>query len=420
MSRPNGYGRRQFLAAAGAASLAGVGARVGSGANGATERPIGDRLTEVASVETPEVTGVAVAGGEGSDDERIFVNFPRFPWAVAPNEGPCPADVTDVNVSVAELRDGELVPYPNAAWNRDGWRQDHDEWVDELAPSEHFVCVQSVHVNPNLPNTLWALDPGNPGQTGVVENAPKLVEIDLRTDSVEEVYAFDGEGVDGQPLVPRRKNGAYLNDARIDAEGGYAFVTDSALGALVAYDLDAGEGRRLFDDESEYPSTHAGGPIEVGPHECQDEPLTVRGIHSDGIAFDRSAGEVYYHALAGRRLYRIPTSALTAFCRPEPEVADCIEDLGETDATDGMIADEAGNVYHTALAKDAVTRWTAETGEMETIAQSDRLRWPDTFSFSPSGDLYVTTSKIHLERTGTRRESFELFRIDAEELRGEN
>lgn len=415
MTDRRSYGRRRFIATVGAAGVAGA-ATVGRVSAAAPAGGGGDgcdgALERVAAVESPEVTGVAVGRGG-----RVFLSFPRFPWAVERNEGPCPADVTDVNVSVAELRDGELVPYPNEAWNRDGWNQERDEWAADLDPSERFVCVQAVYVDPARPDVLWALDPGNPEQGGIVDGAPKLVEIDLRTDSVAETYVLDEAGVDGEPLVPRRESGAYLNDVRIDPEGGYAFVTDSSLGALVVYDLDDREGRRLFDDERAYPSTHAEGPIEVGPHECQTEPLTVGGTHADGIALDRSSGDLYYHALAGRHLYRVPTDALTAFCRPEADLADRIEDLGETDATDGMFFD-GGGVYHTALAKDAVTRWVAETGETETVVRSDRLRWPDTLSFGPAGDLYVTTSKIHLERTGTRREPFELFRIDADRLPG--
>jgi hypothetical protein len=57
-------------------------------------------LVEVAAFEH-QVTGVTV-----SEEGRIFVCFPRW--------------TEDVAVSVAEVRDGELRPYPDNDWN--AWR----------------------------------------------------------------------------------------------------------------------------------------------------------------------------------------------------------------------------------------------------------------------------------------------------------
>lgn len=54
-------------------------------------------LTKVASFEH-QVTGITVAR-----DGRIFVNFPR--WS------------EDAPVSVAELKDGKPVPFPDDQWN---------------------------------------------------------------------------------------------------------------------------------------------------------------------------------------------------------------------------------------------------------------------------------------------------------------
>ena len=83
-----------------------------------------DALTQVATFEH-QVTGVTVA-----KDGRIFVNFPR--WS------------EDAPISVAEvMKDGSIKPYPNAEWN--SWRNAKKNAVD---PKTHWVCVQSVVVDP--------------------------------------------------------------------------------------------------------------------------------------------------------------------------------------------------------------------------------------------------------------------------------
>jgi hypothetical protein len=51
-----------------------------------------------------QVTGVTVSG-----DGRIFVNFPRW--------------TEDTAISVAELKDGQVRPYPDEAWNAGATRR---------------------------------------------------------------------------------------------------------------------------------------------------------------------------------------------------------------------------------------------------------------------------------------------------------
>src|ERR1700709_110936 len=90
----------------------------------AAESPSGQsasqaRLQQVAVFEH-QVTGVTV-----SKDGRIFVNFPRW--------------TEDNEVSVAELKDGKLIPFPDAEWN--AWR---NAKKDEVSAKDHWICVQST------------------------------------------------------------------------------------------------------------------------------------------------------------------------------------------------------------------------------------------------------------------------------------
>jgi hypothetical protein len=108
-------------------------------------------LQEVASFPHQQVTGVAV-----SKSRRVFVNFPS--WS------------DDHTISVAELVDGKPKAFPNGDWNKAG------------APESHFVCVQSVYVDPN--DDLWIIDAAAPKMQEVVKGGPKLVKVDLKTNQV--------------------------------------------------------------------------------------------------------------------------------------------------------------------------------------------------------------------------------------------
>ncbi len=85
------------------------------------------QLERVAEFRTQMPTGVTV-----SQTGRIFVNYPRW-------EDP-------VEFTVAELHNGQAVPYPEANINR----------LDMARAADTFVSVQSVVVDPR--DRLWIVD----------------------------------------------------------------------------------------------------------------------------------------------------------------------------------------------------------------------------------------------------------------------
>jgi sugar lactone lactonase YvrE len=318
-------------------------------------------LTEVATFDH-QVTGVTV-----SEVGRIFVNFPR--WS------------EDAPVSVAELlSDGTLRPYPDERWN--SWRNARK---NELHAEDHFVCVQSV-VADWLGN-LWVLDPAAPATDRLVPNGPKLVQIDLATDRVVNVFGIDEE------IAPQ---GSYLNDVRFSPDGRYAYITDSgATGAIVVLDLREDQAWRLLDGHpSTQPETDVIVTIDGAPLRRTDG----RGVEfaSDGIALSRDGEFLYWQALTGRTLYRVPTDALTNDDVSVEEVAERVERVGENGVSDGLWIDAAGRMYISALEENAVKvrDLNATDDRVTTLVQDARLRWPDTFSEGPDGAIYVTASHI--------------------------
>jgi hypothetical protein len=96
-------------------------------------------------------------GAEGAT-ARIFINFPK--WG------------DDVHFTLAELRDGKPIAYPNEVFNP----SDPDD------PAAALALVQSVVVDPA--DRLWLLDTGSPMFQPTEVGGPKLVCVDLATDRV--------------------------------------------------------------------------------------------------------------------------------------------------------------------------------------------------------------------------------------------
>jgi sugar lactone lactonase YvrE len=310
-----------------------------------------------------QVTGVSV-----SETNRIFVNFPRW--------------TEDSPISVGELKDGEVQPYPNQEWN--AWR---NAKKDEITPDDHWVCVQSVVADGR--GSLWVLDPAAPAQAHVVDKGPKLVKIDLATDKVAQVIAFDEEAA---------PQGSYLNDVRFSNDGKHAFITDSGVrGAIVVVDIAAGKAMRVLDGD---PSTQMKKGLDVTADGKVLRRPDGRGVEfsADGIELSSDGKYLYWQAIKGDMLYRIPSSALTGAGLQGKDVSGQVEEYGINGVNDGLlIARGTDDMYLSSVQDDAIKVRNLADGpqaKAKIVVQDERLRWPDTFSQGPDGAIYVTTSHI--------------------------
>jgi sugar lactone lactonase YvrE len=316
-------------------------------------------------------TGVAV-----SREGRIFVNFPR--WSET------------VPISVAEITIyGQLIPFPNEKWN---------QWEPGQSPAEHWVCVQSVYIDDE--NHLWVLDPANPRFAGVIDGGPKLIRFDIRTGAAVEEIRFDDDAVPAD---------AYLNDVRVDTKSRTAYVTDSGAGAILVVNLETGGVRRLLD---EHPATHAEDiELTIGGAPWRRPDGTAPQVHADGLALTPDRAHLYFQALSGRTLYRVPTADLRDETLSDAALAGQVELVDRTGAADGIMFDREGHLYLSHIEDDAVRRYTP-AGALEMVVQDPRLRWPDSFARGPDGRMVVTTSQIHL---GPDPETpYQMFRIRPE------
>lgn len=311
-----------------------------------------------------QVTGVSV-----SEDERMFVNFPRW--------------TEDSAVSVAEVgKDGSLRPYPDERWN--AWRNARK---DALQPGEHWVCVQSIVADGR--GSLWVLDPAAPAQAHLVAGGAKLVQIELASDRVVRSIVFDEEAA---------PQGSYLNDVRFSRDGRHAFITDSGVvGAILVVDIESGKAARLLDG---HPSTQMQKGLDVKADGKELRRPDGRGVEfsADGIALSDDGQWLYWQAIKGDTLYRIPTASLTGRGMQGQDVGNDVEEFGKNGVSDGLLIPRGTNkMLLSAVEDDAVKVRDLDAGPAgrpEVLVQDARLRWPDTFTQGPDGTLYVTTSHI--------------------------
>jgi sugar lactone lactonase YvrE len=320
-------------------------------------------IEQVAAFEH-QVTGVSV-----SEDNRIFVNFPRW--------------TEDTAVSVAEVgKDGALRPYPDEQWN--AWRNARK---DELEPGEHWVCVQSIVADGR--GSLWVLDPAAPAQAHLVSGGAKLVQVDLATDRVTRTIAFD------EDAAPQ---GSYLNDVRFSKDGRFAFITDSGVvGAILVVILASGKTARLLDGHS---STQMKKGLNVKADGKVLRRPDGRGVEfsADGIALSDDGRYLYWQAIKGDTLYRIAADTLTGKGMKGDDIGDEVEEFGKNGVSDGLLIPRGTNkMLLSAVEDDAVKVRDLDAGpegKPGILVQDKRLRWPDTFTQGPDGTIYVTTSHI--------------------------
>ncbi len=313
-------------------------------------------LYKVAEFHGIQVTGVTV-----DDSGRIFASFPRWRDNLA--------------FSVVEIGpQGEVTPYPNKEWN---------SWNGKPTKNT-FTCVQSVIAHGK---SLFVLDPANPKLDGVI-GEPKLYEFNLGTNQLIRTFSFN------RKVAPKN---SYLNDFRIDDKNGKVYITDSGIGGIVVLDTLSGNSRRVLD-------THASTKAESVTLLVNGKPFLMKGraphIHSDGIALSDDDKYLYYHALTGYHLYRIPTQMLIDPHISAPVLASHVENIGITPAPDGMMFDPKGNLYMADLERNAVAYRTPE-GSMQILIQDERIQWPDTFALDQKNNLIFTDSLLQRAPAGT-------------------
>ncbi len=297
-----------------------------------------------------QLNGVAV-----SHDDRIFLALPRW--------------VQSDSFSLGEVKDGKVVPYPGGDWNT--WRPGPDE-------ENRFTAVNAVWIEPGLPDALWVVDCGQG-----IPHGKKLVEIDLKTNSVSRVYHFSQEEA---PL------GACLNDVRIAK--GHAFLTESGLGAILTVDLKTGRVRRLLAASSKTKavpgrSAVVDGRRLLGPD--GNPPV----VNADDIEITPDKTWLYFGVPMGGDLWKVKVDDLLDDSLDEKALDARVLDDGPMIPIGGIYMLPNGSLLLSDLEKHALQLRTPG-GKLTMLAQSKWFVSPDAMSLDKEGRVYIAASQAGL------------------------
>lgn len=286
---------------------------------------------------------------------RIFVSMPQWTAFDSP--------------SVAEVsEDGEITPYPGGDWNV----------FDAERPMDRFVNVNAVHADGA--GSLWAVDYAGPRFGPSIEGAQKLVRIDLATDAVARVYRFS------DAVLPE---GAKLNDVRVDAERGVAYISEFGVGAIIVLDIESGEAFRALD---QHHSTRAHPDVVTT---FLGEPFRTDFLQVNDIELSPDGETLYYQPTGGPILWKIATEMLGA-PRPNGELERHVEVASKSMTIGGVTRDADGKLYLGSVQDNAIWLLDPETANAERLIQDDRLLWPDAMSVDADGYLYIPAPQLRL------------------------
>jgi sugar lactone lactonase YvrE len=293
-------------------------------------------------------TGISV-----SQEGRMFVCFPR--WS------------RQVPVSVGEIVNGEVKPYPDKDWNN---------WIDGEADANKFICVQSVYVDDE--NYLWILDPASPYLRGVVPEGARIYKFDLRNNSLIRTY-FIPHGV--------AAGKSYLNDIRVDTKSETAYITESGLGAIIVVNLKTGNSLRRL-------ANHYSTKAELDSITVEGNSIKLK-IHADGIALSPDMKHLYYQSLSGRHLYKVPAKELGDTSITDELIERKVEPVAEVGVNDGILGDRFGNIFLTGLESNSINLLNTKNKLIQ-IIKDQQIQWPDTFTMDSDGNVYFTVAQLHL------------------------
>lgn len=248
------------------------------------------------------------------------------------------AGIVATNVAIARNFTAEE-PWPNTAIQNCALGQD---------ASTCFINVQNLVLDPLDTGVMWVVDSGIPfGMSAPLVGGAKIMSFDISTRAVLKTYPIP------KSLLYGNLN---LNDVRINATSGFAFMTEIGSGSsLLALNLKNGNvNRRLFNTtvvrwDDKYVGSYDGQLI----YSWFGTQKSYQQVGADGIAL--ASNRLYWGVLASRRFYYIDQDVLTNTALSDQEVLDAVQDPGQVGSEQaGFTADDKGRVYILASEQHAI------------------------------------------------------------------
>lgn len=231
---------------------------------------------------------------------------------------------------------------------------------------------------------VWMLD------TGMRSGTPRtLIGWDTAANKVAHT-------IDLGPVTPKD---AFVNDLVVDRDHGAVYIADPAGGAnaaIIVVDIATGKARRVLEGHASVVPEDVDLVIDGTPVRVKlpsGEEIRPR-VGINPIAADAKSEWLYYGPMHGTSMYRVRTSDLRDTSLDAAALASRVERWAEKPICDGIAMDEAGNIYITDLAANAIGVIGPDRG-YRVLIQDARLSWPDALSFGPDGYMYTVANQLH-------------------------
>lgn len=271
-------------------------------------------------------------------------------------------------IELGEWVDGVPRAYPSVAWNA---------WAPGDDPGKAFVAVNAIRIGPD--GDLWVIDKGSAEMNATpFVGGPKLVQIDLASDTVRRVY----------PLQAAVRPKSFFDDFRFN--GRSVYITDAGSPGIVVMNLDDGRLRRVLDD---LPSTTAQRPLTGEGHQLADEQGRPIYIHADQLEVSPDGTVFYYQPCVGP-LYRIETRYLDDAEMADAERGKHVAVHAQIGTAGGTAIDADGAIYASDTDGLRVLK-IAPDGTTTTLIQDPRLVWVDAMWIDEQGGLWLPAAQMN-------------------------
>ncbi|HWK53912.1 MAG TPA: L-dopachrome tautomerase-related protein [Hyphomicrobiales bacterium] len=273
------------------------------------------------------------------------------------------------------IENGKATPFPP-----DGWAT---PLGNEAASERGLHSVLGIRADAQ--DQVWMLSGGS-GQ------AVKHLYVWNRKDGrLVQDYRFEGP--------PAAASRSFFNDIALAPRHGKVFISDPADGehaAIVVVDLKTGTGMRKLEGhasvQAEAVTAHVAGKV-LGSVNAAGEAVPLRsGINP--ITIDPDEQWVYYGAMSGKSVYRVPVADLLDDTLTNEALASRVERYADKDISAGITIDNAGNVYVADIQANGVGVATPGQPYRVLVQDDVHLSWPDGLSVGADGYVYVNANSL--------------------------
>ncbi|MDR6879732.1 L-dopachrome tautomerase-related protein [Bacillus sp. 3255] len=277
-------------------------------------------------------------------------------------------------------KDGKplLDAFPSWEWNEEG-------------QADALQSVLGYEIDEH--NRMWLLDQGKIAYQPSPEGSQKLVIWDLNANKLLDSIVIP------DAIAPYQTS--FLNDLVVDNRNGFVYITDSGCGdpkrplrgGIIVYNMRTRTFRRVLDRQDstqDFPGFHF--QIDYKPV-YKKVPLR---IGADGIALSADRSTLFYCQVSGRNLYAIHTGLLRNEQVPAEQLNASVQVLGSKGTTtDGMHADNSGNLFYTMLEGKGVGFFDARDRSFHKFVSDDRMLWVDGVAFDQKGSIIFNSNRLH-------------------------